>query len=134
MFLHSALFYYRSFCPASFQEHLTKEILQERLNELDKNLTSSFNQKLDTITKKIENKLYQSDSIPLAFKWSNIAVSFLAGILTMIILSGIVWYQWIRPYQVSKEMTKEATDGTIYIDTSKAQILKQDDKIYIQIQ
>lgn len=52
----------------------------------------------------------------------------------MMILSGIVWYQWIRPYQVSKEMTKEATDGTIYIDTSKAQILKQDDKIYIQIQ
>ena len=117
----------------SDNEHIMQETTKESLKELNKSLTSSFNQKLNSIEREITNTLYRYQRDPVTFKWSNIVMSFLLGILTMMILSIVVWFAQIAPYQVPE--SKRATDrsGASYIYAPKDQTIEQEGHIYIRI-
>ena len=131
------------------QERISKEILKQSVSELNENLINSFNQKTSFIEKQLTeltsdyekrisealNKIEQTNynNEPMRFKFSSLAMSFLVGMLTMTILSGIVWYQWIRPYQVSKNQTIKNNQGTLFIGIPKRNIIEQGDYYYYPI-
>ncbi|EHY0484708.1 hypothetical protein ACKWTZ_002003 [Campylobacter jejuni] len=131
------------------QESINKEILNQSLNELNENLINSFNQKMSITEKQLENltsdyreklensiekmEKYNYKIQLMKFKISSLAMSFLVGMLTMMILSVVVWYLWIRPYQISKELTTKSNSGKIYIQMPKESVIVQDNYYYLPL-
>ena len=114
-------------------ENLTN-LFKQKMNTIESRFSETLGHSKESINKslsELDKVIYQNQ--PMRFKFSSLAMSFLVGMLTMTILSGIVWYQWIRPYQVSKNQTIKNNQGTLFIGIPKRNIIEQGDYYYYQI-
>ena len=119
------------------------------MEELNQSLINSYNEKMSFIENKYENLISESNlkitqslnklektiynHEPMKFKISSLTMSFLTGMLTMMILLMLVWYQWIRPYQIDESLTTKSQDGKVFLWIPKQQMSEQDNHYYLML-
>ncbi|MGW7785968.1 hypothetical protein SBK71_08855 (plasmid) [Campylobacter coli] len=131
------------------QKSITEEIMKKNLEDLNTSLKNSlalslnsiekqseqlmsdYEKKLNNLFREIEKKAYNLE--PMKFKLSSLAMSFLVGMLTMIILLAIAWYLWIKPYQISKELTTTDSSGKVYLYIEKNRVGQQGNFYYLPL-